>query len=141
MSTLEPVFSIRETATCPSCHLHQYATASGRNVAGTKCRRCGHPLGIVYYKFQPPRTWREGGLRDRSSIQQSIGAFIRRLRKRRNVSQEVLARSLAMHRTVLTRVEGGHFTNITIPLRAALALDLEIDQILVRVRDRRSYRA
>jgi len=138
MSTSEPAFSIRETATCPRCHLHQYATSSGQNVASTACRRCGQPLGIAYYKFQPPRVYGEGALPDRTSLQRSIGAFIRRLRMRRQISQEVLARRLAMHRTVLTRVEGGHFLNLAILFRAAHALDLEIDQIFVRVRDRRS---
>ena len=29
MSPTEPTFSIRETATCPCCHLHQYTIASG----------------------------------------------------------------------------------------------------------------
>lgn len=57
---------------------------------------------------------------------------------RRQVSQEVLGNRLAMHRTVVTRAEGGRFLNLAILLKAALALDLEIDQILVRVRDRRS---
>jgi len=139
MSTTEPTFSIRETVTCPCCHLRQYATASGQTVASTTCcRRCGQPISITYYKFQPPRLCGEGALPDRTSIQRPIGAFIRRLRMRRQISQEVLARRLAMHRTVLTRVEGGHFLNLAILLRAALALDLEIDQIFVRVHDRRS---
>jgi DNA-binding Xre family transcriptional regulator len=54
----------------------------------------------------------------------------------RNISQEMLARRIATHRTVLTRLEGGHSINLPTLLRAALALDLEIDQIVVRVRDR-----
>ncbi len=140
MSPIEPTFSIRETATCPNCHLHQYSTASGQYVTSTNCRRCGQPLGIAYYKFQPPRICGEGGLPDRTSIQRAIGAFIRRLRMRRQISQEVLAFRMGMHRTVVTKVEGGHFLNLAILLRAALALDLEIDQIFVRVRDRRSRR-
>ena len=138
MSSTELTFSIRETATCPCCHLHQYATASGDNVASAKCRRCGQPLGIAYYRFQPSQVWGQGVLPDRNSIQRSIGAFIRRLRMRRHISQEALARRLAMDRTALTRVEGGRFMNLAILLRAALALDLEIDQIFVRVHDRRS---
>ena len=138
MSTTEPTFLIQETVTCPSCRLHQYATASGQFVAGMKCRRCGQPLSISYYKFQIPRICGEGGLPDRASIQRSIGAFIRQLRTGRQISQEVLARRMSMHRTVVTRVEGGHFLNLALLLRAAVALDLEIDQIFVRVRDHRS---
>jgi len=52
MSTIETTFSIRETATCPCCHLYQYTTTSGQNVARARCRRCDQPLGIAYYKFQ-----------------------------------------------------------------------------------------
>lgn len=135
MFPTEPTFSIRETVTCPSCRLHQYATASGQDVASTKCRRCGQPLGIAYYKFQPIRVRGENGLPDRTSIQRSIGDFIRHLRMRRHISQEVLGRRLAVHRTGVSKLEGGHFLNLAILLRAAL--DLEIDQIYVRVRDRR----
>jgi DNA-binding XRE family transcriptional regulator len=138
MSPIEPAFSIRETAICPCCRLTQYATASGHNVASTTCRRCGKPIGIVYYKFQPPPASEENGCPDRTSIQRSIGAFIRRLRIRRQISQEVLAGRIAMHRTVVTRAEGGRFLNLAIMLRAARALDLEIDEIFVRVRDRHS---
>lgn len=137
MSTTEPTFSIRETATCPCCHLHQYATAFGQNVASTKCRRCDQPLGIAYYRFQSPQVCGEGGLPDRTEIHRMLGAFIRRLRVRRKISQEVLARRMGVHRTLVTRAEGGHFLNLAIMLRAALALDLEIDQIFVRVRERR----
>ena len=138
MPLTEAIFSITETETCPHCHLRQYATVSGDSVASTKCRRCGQPLGVAYYRFQPPRVWRRGMLPDRDSVQRSIGAFIRRLRLRRHISQEALARSLAIDRTVLTRAEGGRFMNLAILLRAALALDLEIDQVFVRVRDRRA---
>jgi len=131
----EDVFSIQLTASCPSCHLRQYATASGHNVAGTRCRRCGQPLGIVYYRFRRPS--QPGNiLPDRSSIQESVGAFIRRLRVRRHISQGVLARQVGVHRTAITRAEGGHASNLALLFRAASALDLEIDQIIVRVRDR-----
>lgn len=138
MSPIEPTFSIRETAICPCCQLHQYATASGLNVASTKCRRCGQPLGVAYYKFQPTRGWGDGTLPDRNSIQRSIGTFVRRLRLRRQISQEVLGQRLAMHRTVISRFEGGRCTNLATLFRAMLALDLEIDEIFVRVRDHRS---
>jgi hypothetical protein len=86
MSPTEATFSIRETATCPCCHLYQYATASVQNVASTKCRRCGQPLDFAYYRFQQPRSSGEDGLPDRALIQRSIGAFIRRLRMRRQIS-------------------------------------------------------
>lgn len=129
MSTTKSSFLIRETATCPHCQLCQYATASGENVATGACRRCGQPLGVVYYAFEPTP--------DRASIQRSIGAFLRRLRLRRKISQHVLAGRVAMHRTQICRAEQGHSANLTILLKAALAMDLEIDRILVRVRDRR----
>jgi DNA-binding XRE family transcriptional regulator len=138
MSPIDPVFSIRETAVCPNCHLHQYATASGQNVGSPRCRRCGRPLGLAYYRFEPTRVWGNGMLPDRNSIQRSIGAFVRRLRLRRHISQEVLGRRLGIHRTVLSRVEGGRCMNLAILFRAAHALDLEIDEVFVRVRDRRS---
>ncbi|MFP5237667.1 MAG: helix-turn-helix domain-containing protein [Acidobacteriota bacterium] len=109
-------------------------------MASTTCRRCGQPLGVAYYKFQPTQAWCQSALPERRFIQRSIGAFIRRLRMRRHLSQEVLARRLSMDRTVLTRVEGGRFTNLAIVFRVALALDLEIDEVFVRVRDRRSRR-
>ena len=134
----EPIFSIRETATCPSCCLHQYATLSGDSVACTKCRRCGQPLGIAFYRLQTTRICEEGGLPGRNSIQQLLGAFIRSLRLKRHISQEELSHRLEIHRTVVTRMEGGHFLNLSILFRAAHALDLEIDEIFVRVRDRRS---
>lgn len=138
MFPIEPTFLIRETVACPFCHLYQHATASGLNVASTKCRRCGQPLGIAYYKFQPTRVWANGTLPDRISTQRSIGAFVRRLRLRRHISQEVLGSRMGMHRTVLSRFESGRCTNLAILFRAALALDLEIDEVFVRVRDRRS---
>ncbi len=138
MSPTEPTFSIRETATCPCCHLHQYVTASGQSVASTTCcRRCGQPINIAYYKFEPPRVCGYSRLPDRTSIQRSIGAFIRRLRMRRHLSQEVLARRIGILRTAVTRAEGGGTLNLEILFRAALALDLEIDRIFVRVRDRK----
>ncbi len=131
----EDAFSIQLTASCPSCQLHQYATASGQNVAGTRCRRCGQPLGIVYYRFR--MTSKTGNiLPDRGSIQESVGAFIRRLRARRHISQAVLARQIGVHRTAITRAEGGQISNLALLFRAASTLDLEIDQIIVRVRDR-----
>jgi DNA-binding XRE family transcriptional regulator len=136
MSAAEPTFSIRETATCPRCALNQYATMAGHKVASGKCRRCGHPLGIVYYAFQ--RTREENGLTDRASIQKTIGAFLRRLRMRRHISQQVLSERLAIHRTLLSRAECGRVLNLEILFRAAVALDLDIDQIFVRVRDCRS---
>jgi hypothetical protein len=138
MPPVEPTFSIREVAVCPCCRLHQYATASGQSVGSAICRRCGQPLGFAYYKFQPSRVWGSGLLPDRNSIQRSIGAFVRRLRLRRKISQEMLGRRLAMHRTVVSRFEGGRCMNLAILFRAALALDLEIDEVFVRVRDRRS---
>lgn len=141
MSSSESTFSIRETAICPSCHLHQFAVASGHHAASAKCCRCGRPLGIAYYRFQTSAAGAKGGMPDRVAIQRSIGAFVRRLRLRRHVSQEELAGRMAMHRTVITKVEGGHFQNLAILLQAAAALDLEIDQVFVRVRDRRSRQA
>jgi ribosome-binding protein aMBF1 (putative translation factor) len=136
MLAAEPTFSIREAATCPRCGLNQYTTIAGDKVASSTCRRCGHPIGIVFYAFQPTRE--ENGLTDRASIQNSIGAFLRRLRMRRHISQQVLSKRLAVHRTVLSRVKCGHVLNLAILLRAAVALDLDIDQIFVRVRDCRS---
>ena len=138
MSPIEPVFSIRETAVCPSCSLHQYATASGQNVGSPSCPRCGRPLGLAYYRFEPLRISGDGMLPDRNSIQRSIGAFVRRLRLRRHVSQEVLGRRLGIHRSVLSRFERGRCMNLAILFQAAQALDLEIDEVFVRVRDRRS---
>jgi ribosome-binding protein aMBF1 (putative translation factor) len=138
MSPVEPTFSIREVAVCPCCRLHQYATASGQNVGSATCRRCSQPLGFAYYRFQPSGVSGDGTLPDRNSIQRSIGAFVRRLRLRRHLSQEVLSRRMVIHRTVLSRFEAGRCTNIAILFRAALALDLEIDEVFVRVRDRRS---
>ena len=138
MSQIEPMFSIREMAVCPSCGLHQYATASGLNVGSPNCRRCGRPLGLAYYRFEPARVWGDSMLPDRNSIQRSIGAFVRRLRLRRHMSQEVLGCRLGVHRTVLSRLEGGRCMNLAIVFRAAHALDLEIDEVFVRVRDRRS---
>ena len=77
-------------------------------------------------------------LPDRKSIQRSIGAFVRRLRLRRHISQELLGRRLGMHRTVVSRLEGGRSMNLAILFQAAQALDLEIDEVFVRIRDRRS---
>ncbi len=136
MSEAEPTFSIREEVTCPRCGLHQYATMGGDSVISGKCRRCCHPLSIVYYVFR--RDSAENGLVDRASIQKSVGAFLRRLRMKRHVSQQVLSKRLAVHRTVLSRSECGRVLNLAILLRAAVALDLDIDQIFVRVRDCRS---
>ena len=138
MSAVDPTFSIKELAVCPCCHLHQYATASGQNVGSAICRRCDQPLGFAFYKFQPTRVRGNCTLADRKSIQRAIGAFVRRLRLRRKISQEVLGQRLAMHRTVVSRFEGGRSMNLAILFRAALALDLEIDEVFVRVRDRRS---
>jgi DNA-binding XRE family transcriptional regulator len=131
----EDTFSIQLTASCPSCQLIQYATASGHSVAGTRCRRCGQPLGILYYRFKTtPQT---GNLPpDRSSIRESIGAFIRRLRARRHISQGALARHIGVHRTAITRAEGGQISNMALLFRTASAMDLEIDQIIIRIRDR-----
>ena len=135
MLNYEDTFSIQLTACCPSCHLSQYATASGHNVAGTRCRRCGQPLGIVYYRLRA--TSQTGSpVPNRRSIRESVGAFIRRLRMRRHISQGVLARQIGVHRTAITRAEGGQISNLALLFRAASALDLEIDQIIVRVRDR-----
>ena len=128
MSTIESSFLIRETATCPHCQLCQYASASGENVAAGVCRRCGKPLGVVYYAFEPAP--------DRASIQRTIGAFLRRLRLRRKISQYVLASRVAIHRTQVCRAEHGYSANLTMLFKAALAMDLEIDRIFVRVRDR-----
>jgi hypothetical protein len=138
MPPIEATFSIRETAVCPCCHLHQYVTASGLNVASTRCRRCAQSIGLAYYKFEPARFSEKALLPDRNSTQRSIGAFVRRLRLRRHISQEVLGRLMGMHRAVLSRFKGGHCTNLAILFRAALALDLEIDEVFVCVRDRRS---
>lgn len=138
MSTTEPSFSIQETASCPHCGLHQFATAVGHNVASGICRRCGHPLGLVYYAFQLPRACEQSPIPDRASIKQSVGAFIRRLRMRRKISQEVLANRIAVHRTRVTRAEGGNSLSLSFLLRAVLAMDLDIDRIFVRVRDRKS---
>lgn len=138
MSAIEPTFSIREVLVCPCCRLHQYATASGQNVGSAMCRRCSEPLGFAYYRFEPTEVWGDGILPDRNSVQRSIGAFVRRLRLRRHLSQEVLSRRMGMHRTVLSRFEAGRCMNIAILFRAALALDLQIDEVFVRVRDRRS---
>ena len=93
MSTIESSFLIRETATCPHCQLCQYASASGENVAAGVCRRCGKPLGVVYYAFEPAP--------DRASIQRTIGAFLRRLRLRRKISQYVLASRVSVFDHVL----------------------------------------
>ena len=131
----EESFSIQLTASCPHCCLRQFATASGDKVAGTKCRRCGQPLGIVYYRLRA--TSQAGNkLPDRRAIQESIGTLIRRLRIRRQVSQGVLARQVGVHRTAITRAEGGQLLNLELLFRAASALDLEIDQLIVRVHDR-----
>lgn len=132
MFTTESSFLIRETATCPHCQLCQYASASGEHVAAGACRRCGRPLGVVYYAFEPAP--------DRASIQRTIGAFLRRLRLRRKLSQHVLAGRVAAHRTQVCRAEQGHSANLTMLFKAALAMDLEIDRIFVRVRDRQSRR-
>lgn len=117
MSPIEPTFSIREVAVCPGCRLRQYATASGQNVGSAMCRRCGQALG-VYYRFEPTRVGGNGTVPDRNSIQCSIGAFVRRLRLRRHMSQEELGRRLAMHRTVVSRFEGGRSMNLAILFRA-----------------------
>ena len=122
-------FLIRETAPCPHCKLCQYASATGDNVASGVCRRCGRHLGVVYYAFDPTP--------DRASIRRTIGAFMRRLRLRRKISQDVLASRVATHRTQVCRAEQGYSSNLTMLLKAALAMDLEIDRIFVRVRDRR----
>jgi transcriptional regulator with XRE-family HTH domain len=84
---------------------------------------------VVYYAFEPTP--------DRASIQRTIGAFLRRLRLRRKISQHVLASRVATHRTQVCRAEHGYSSNLTMLLKAALAMDLEIDRIFVRVRDRR----
>ena len=136
MSVVEPTFSIRVVAACPCCRLHQYATASGQNVGSAMCRRCNQPLGLAHYRFDPTGVRGDGILPDRKSIQRSIGAFVRRLRLRRHVSQEVLSRRMVIHRTVLSRFEAGRCMNLAILFRAAQALDLEIDEVFVRVRDR-----
>jgi DNA-binding XRE family transcriptional regulator len=130
MFTAQSSFLIRETATCPHCQLCQYAIASGLKVAATACRRCGKPLGIVYYAFEPAP--------NRTSVQTTIGMFLRRLRLRRKMSQYDLARRVAVHRTQVCRAELGYSANLTLLFKAALAMDLEIDRIFVRVRDRRS---
>jgi DNA-binding XRE family transcriptional regulator len=132
MFTTESSFLIREMATCPHCQLCQYSSASGEHVAAGACRRCGRPLGVVYYAFEPSP--------DRASVQRTIGAFLRRLRLRRKLSQQVLADRVAMHRTQVCRAEQGYSANLTMLFKAALAMDLEIDRIFVRVRDRRSHR-
>lgn len=131
----EDSFSVQLTASCPSCHLRQYATASGNNVGEPRCRRCRQPLGIVYYRLrtnaQSPST-----VPDRRAIQGAVGAFIRRLRVRFQVSQGALALRIGLHRTAITRAERGQIMNLALLFKAASALDLEIDQIIVRVRDR-----
>jgi DNA-binding XRE family transcriptional regulator len=99
---------------------------------------CGKPLGLAFYRFEPTRLSGKASLPDRNSTQRSIGAFVRRLRLRRHISQEVLGRRMGMRRTVLSRFEGGRCMNLAILFRAARALDLEIDEVFVRVRDRRS---
>lgn len=125
-------FLIRETVTCPHCGLCQYTNASGEQVAAGVCRRCGRPLGVVYYAFEPAP--------DRSFIQRTIGGFLRRLRLRRKLTQQALAGRIAVHRTQVCRAEQGYTPNLTMLFKAALAMDLEIDRIFVRVRDRHSRR-
>ena len=130
MFTTESSFLIRETVTCPHCQLCQYASASGEQVAASACRRCGRPLGVVYYAFEPAP--------DRAFIQRTIGGFLRRLRLRRKLSQQALAGKIAVHRTQVCRAEQGYSANLTMLFKAALAMDLEIDRIFVRVHDRHS---
>jgi hypothetical protein len=69
--------------------------------------------------------------------QQTIGALLRRLRLRRNYrSRFSQAESLCTGHSA----EQGHSANLTMLFKAALAMDLEIDRIFLRVRDRRSRR-
>ena len=107
--------SIRESETiiCPRCHSAQYQ----RN--GT-CIKCNTPLNLEYLTL-PVESLLDDPDGSKEHLAQVVGDFLRRLRRRRGLSQAQLATRArgSINRTSLSKAECGH---MLLPLYKLLPL-------------------
>jgi ribosome-binding protein aMBF1 (putative translation factor) len=130
--------SIRESETiiCPRCHSAQYQ----RN--GT-CIKCNTPFELEYLTL-PVESLLNGSDPSKDHLARMVGDFLRRLRKRRGLSQSQLAARArgSINRTSLSKGECGH---LLLPLYKLLPLAkaLGLTAVILRfdgtgIRDARS---
>lgn len=116
MPNLKFLPSIRdsETITCPRCKSAQYQ----RN--GT-CIRCKNPFKLEYLTLPIESLLNSDLDVSKEHLARAIGDFLRRLRKRRGISQSQLATRArgSINRTSLSKAECGH---MLLPLHKLLPL-------------------
>lgn len=115
----------RDTVACPRCNLRQYVTES--------CRRCHHALGISYIEVRLPDPGYLRELDNRLSVYRLIGRTLRRLRARNGMTQGVVAESVGINRSSVSRAERGGIMP-SIPTLLASATVFGIDKIILRLR-------
>ena len=123
------VVSLRETATCPHCGLHQY-------VKERQCVKCRGPLGVEYVRLEVGGLDRSLSREELCVLPNRVGVAIRDLRARRGISQEKLARACGTGRSHLSRIECGH---VHPPLSTLLRLTgvLGLNAIILRFENAR----
>jgi hypothetical protein len=103
-----------ETITCPRCHSAQYQ----RNGS---CVRCNTPLKLEYLTLPVESLLNSNLDLSKKHLAQLIGDYLRRLRKRRGLSQSQLVKRAGgcINRTSLSKAECGR---ILLPLYKLLPL-------------------
>jgi hypothetical protein len=103
-----------ETVTCRRCKTPQFPRD------GT-CVRCNSALGLDYLNIQVSTQLDPGAVRDERQLARSIGVLLRSLRKRRGLSQSLLAMRAAdcITRAYLSKAECGH---VLLPLSKLLPI-------------------
>ena len=124
-----------ETVICRRCNTRQYP----RN--GT-CIKCHRALGLDYLNLEFSNLLNSRTVHDERQLARSIGVLLRRLRKRRGLSQSQLAMRAAgcIARAYLSKAECGH---VALPLSKLfrLAKALGLTAVILRFETPTSFAA
>ena len=115
MSTLDLLPSIRdsETITCLRCRTRQYPRSGF-------CVRCHRPLGLEYLVVTIDDLLSYCAGDHHKQLARTVGFMLRRLRKRRHITQSQLAATAgSIDRSRLSKAECGH---VLLPLNQLLTL-------------------
>jgi DNA-binding XRE family transcriptional regulator len=119
----------REVVSCKRCSCVQFPRASGQ------CVKCGQDLKVFFFNIDLTALKRASSTSVNDSLRKAIGAALRGLRTRRQITQTALSKQLGIvGRSQLSRIESGH---VLPPLHTFLLIAtwLGVEGVTVRFRD------
>jgi len=117
---------MRDSVVCPVCGLCQFVASENG-----QCRRCHGSLGLAYVEIVIP----DSGFTDsRMTVYRVIGNTLHRLRAKSKLTQMMLAESVGVNRSSISRVEQGQGIP-SLPVLLGSAAALGVDKVFLRLRD------